>query len=53
MEILDNFLNFDFILWARACFIDFSGKKHQVSLNESQKIMKIGPKLRNFQNIDG
>ena len=29
MEILDNFLNSDFILWAWACycFIDFSGKK--------------------------
>ena len=38
MEILDNFLNSGFILWARACFIDFSGKKHQVLLKESKKI---------------
>ena len=48
MEILDNFLNSGFILWTRACFIDFSGKKHQVSLNESQKIHQNWPKIEKF-----
>ena len=48
MEILENFLNSGFILWAWACFIDFSGKKHQVSLNESQKIHENWPKIEKF-----
>ena len=48
MEILDNFLNSGFILWTKACFIDFSGKKHQVSLNESKKIHENWPKIEKY-----
>ena len=48
MEILDNFLNSGFILWAGASFIDFSSRKHQDLLKESKKIHENWPKIEKF-----
>ena len=50
---LTFWVNFDEFQELKASFIDFCSRKHQDLLNKARKFMKIGPTLRNFQNIDG
>ena len=45
---LTFWVNFDEFQELKASFIDFCSRKHQVSLNESQKIHQNWPKIEKF-----